>query len=712
MRQVSFSFRTGNIEVVDLPFPAAIPNQVIIATRVSLMSAGTERMLLSFGKAGWIEKIRQQPDRFRDVLNKIRSDGLQATLEAVHAKLEQPIPLGYCNVGTVVEVGAGVSEFRVGDRVISNGAHAEAVRVPRTLCAKIPDGVSDDAAAFSVVGAIGLQGVRLAQPTLGEHFVVIGLGLIGLLTCQILNAAGCKVLGCDFDARRLRLARQFGAETFDLSGDADPVSWVRSRTNNRGADGVLITASTDSDAPLRQAAQMSRQRGRIVLIGVSGLNLSRADFYEKEIMFQVSCSYGPGRYDSNYELGGNDYPLGFVRWTAQRNFEAVLDMLATGRLQVEPLITHRYDFNDSDAAYRTLLAGHDALGIVLSYAAELGATSLQARTVSLGSAQRVPQSSRLSIAFVGAGNYASRVLIPCFAKAGAQLNVLVNMGSVQGASLGRRHGFSTLSTEADAAFDNENVDAVVIATRHDSHASLAVRAIEAGKHVFVEKPLALSLDDLEMVHEALRRQGEGGTAKQFCVGFNRRFAPLALKMRTLLGRWGGPKSIVYTVNAGAIAAKHWTQRSDIGGGRIIGECCHFIDFLRFLVGAPIEECHAQSMSAAGSPHDTASITLRFADGSIGTVHYFSNGSRAFPKERVECFGGGRTLQLDNFRRLRGFGWNKGANLRTWRQDKGQQHLVDAFVRRIKAGGNQLIATQEILEVMRVSILAQRAIDAQ
>lgn len=712
MRQVSFSFRTGDVELVDLPYPTVTANQVIIGTTASLMSAGTERMLLSFGKAGWVEKIRQQPDRVREVLSKVRSDGLLSTIEAVRAKLDQPIALGYCNVGTVLAVGAGVSGYRIGDRVVSNGAHAEIVRVPHTLCARIPDEVNDEAAVFSVIAAIGLQGVRLAQPSLGEHFVVIGLGLIGLLTCQILSAAGCRVLGCDFDAGRLNLARQFGAESFDLSGEADPVSWVLAQTDGRGADGVLITASTDSDAPVRQAAKMSRQRGRIVLVGVAGLNLSRADFYEKEISFQVSCSYGPGRYDPNYEQGGNDYPLGFVRWTAQRNFEAVLQMLAAGRLRVEPLISHRFAFGEAEAAYRTLLDGGTAMGIALKYSEGDRSTSKSANTstISLSSA-RPPAQAAVSVGCFGAGNYAARVLIPGFAKAGAELCVLVNTGSIQGASIGRRFGFSALSTNPGAAFDDARVNTIVIATRHDSHAALVVRAIEAGKHVFVEKPLALTLDDLDSVQAALERARGAGTARQFCIGFNRRFAPLVVKMRALLHRWSGPKSLVYTVNAGVIPAMHWTQQPGAGGGRIVGECCHFIDLLRFLVGSPIARFDARCMSNAGGSRDTATITLQFEDGSIGTVHYFSNGSRALAKERVEGFAGGKTVQLDNFRSLRGWGWNR-ATLRAWRQDKGQQRLVDQFVARIKAGGDPLIAPQEIFEVMRISILAQQAIDAQ
>ena len=546
----------------------------------------------------------------------------------------------------------------------------------------------------------------------GILFVVIGLGLIGLLVCQILSAAGCKVLGCDFDPERLRLAEQFGAEVLDLSGSVDPVPWVLSRTKGRGADGVLIAASTDSSDPVKQAAQMSRQRGRVVLVGVAGLELSRADFYEKELTFQVSCSYGPGRYDSNYTEGGSDYPLGFVRWTAQRNFEAVLQMLASGRLKVEPLITRRYAFSEARAAYRTLLDDAHALGIVLEYERDTETAPPNSRMITLLAEPASAPTREASISFLGAGNYASRVLIPCFAKTGAELRVLVNTGSIQGASAAGRHGFSSLASDPEVAFDDHRVGAIVIATRHDSHASLAIRAIEAGKHVFVEKPLALDLQSLDAVQATLLQQRALGGAKQFVVGFNRRFAPLGIRMRALLARCSGPKSLIYTVNAGAIPPEHWTQDPAIGGGRIVGECCHFIDFLRFLVGAPIEEFNAQSISSGGALGDTATITLRFGDGSIGTVHYFANGSRAFAKERVEAFASGKTIQLNNFRRLQGFGWGAAPKLTHWRQDKGQQHQIDEFVKRIEQGGAPLIPAQEIFEVMRISILAQQAIDAQ
>jgi predicted dehydrogenase/threonine dehydrogenase-like Zn-dependent dehydrogenase len=715
VRQVSLDVRSGAVELVELPFPAPAARQVIIGTSVSLMSAGTERMLLNFGQAGWLDKARQQPDRVREVLNKIRVDGLLPTIEAVRAKLDQPIALGYCNAGRILELGDGVGAFAVGDRVVSNGAHAEVVRVPWTLCARIPDEVSDESASFAVLGAIALQGVRLAEPSIGERFAVIGLGLVGLLACQILSAAGCRVLGCDFDARRLRLARQFGADTLDLSGGADPVPWVLEHTASRGADGVIIAASTESSSPVKQAAQMSRRRGRIVLVGVAGLELSRADFYEKEISFQVSCSYGPGRYDPAYEQGGHDYPLGFVRWTAQRNFEAMLAMLASGRVQVEPLITNRYSFGESAAAYRTLVEDTGALGIVLEYprAATATATATAAAAWPRGVRLReTPSESGATarVAVFGAGNYASRVLIPGFAKAGAALEVLVNTGSIRAASLGRKHGFAALSSDADAVLADARINTVVIATRHDSHAALAVRALEAGKHVFVEKPLAIGLDELSSVELSLERRA-ARAMPQFCVGFNRRFAPLILRMRDLLARATGPMSLVYTVNAGAIPAGHWTQDPQSGGGRIVGECCHFIDLLRFLAGSAIESVGVQASPRAGGPRDTATVNLRFTDGSIGTVHYFANGSKAYPKERVEAFRSGHTLQLDNFRRLLAFGFGTGAGARAWRQDKGQEPMIREFVRRVGSGGPQLIDWAQILDVTQASVRAQQMVDA-
>lgn len=712
MKQVMQDLMSGDSTLVEAPSPVASQGHLIIHTAASLISAGTERMLVSFGKSSFLQKARQQPEKVKMVFEKAATDGLLTTLDAVRSKLAQPLPLGYCNVGVVAEVGRGVDRFQVGDRVVSNGPHADVVKVPENLCAKVPDDVDDEAAAFTVLASIGLQGVRLAAPTLGESFVVTGVGLIGLLTVQLLKAHGCRVLAIDFDDRKLELARSFGAVTCNPGRGEDPVAAGMAFSRGQGIDGVLITAATKSSEPVTHAARMCRKRGRIILVGVTGLELNRADFYEKELTFQVSCSYGPGRYDPHYEQGGHDYPLGFVRWTEQRNFEAVLDLLAAGQLDVKPLISHRFDFDDAEAAYGTLSGEDESLGILLSYSSPSDARV--ARTVVL----QAPMSradEQPSLGFVGAGNYASRVLIPAFQAAGANLHTIVTAGGISGVIHGRKAGFMSASTDMDAMLANPRVNAVVIATRHDTHASFAATSLRAGKHVFVEKPLALTREELAKVKEQyFAAQGSGG-GLQLMVGFNRRFSPHVRKMVELLDPIKEPKSFIITVNAGAIPAEHWTQDRGIGGGRIIGEACHFIDLMRFLAGQPIVSVQARRMedpTGGRITDDKASITLGFADGSFGTIHYLANGPASFPKERVEVFAGGRVLQLDNFRRLIGYGWPKFRKMATWRLDKGQRGCALAFVSAVRDGGQAPIPIEQIFEVAAATIDASDMLRAQ
>lgn len=704
MRQVVQHMGSGLTEVLEAPMPAAQSGTLLIQTTRSLISAGTERMLVGFGKAGWIDKARQQPDKVKMVLEKVQTDGLMTTVEAVRSKLAQPLPLGYCNVGVVDQVGAGVEGFKVGDRVVSNGPHADVVRVPRNLCARIPDGVDDESASFVVLASIGLQGIRLAQPTLGEAFVVTGVGLIGLLTVQLLRAHGCRVLAIDFDDSKLALARQYGAETCNPGQGEDPVAAGMAFSRGQGVDGVIITASTQSNEPVTQAARMSRKRGRIVLVGVTGLELNRADFYEKELTFQVSCSYGPGRYDPSYEERGHDYPLGFVRWTEQRNFEAVLDMLASGQLDVKPLITHRVAFEEVQSAYQTLTEDKSALGIVLQYKSPMGERS--ARSVALGAPVRY-EAHRPVLGFVGAGNYASRMLIPAFKSAGAQFHTIVTSGGINGVVHGVRGGFTEASTDFNALLANDVVNTIAIVTRHDSHASLVAQALKAGKSVFVEKPLAIDHAQLTGVREAYELAHQAGSGPQLMVGFNRRFAPQVQKMKTLLASVTEPKSFIMTINAGAIPASHWTQDALVGGGRIIGEACHFIDLMRFLAGSPVVSLQARRMGNAPGievTEDKASITLGFADGSFGTIMYLANGAASFSKERIEVFSAGRVLQLDNFRKLKGYGWTDFGKLNLWKQDKGQKACAEAFLRAVETGV-PAIPPEEIFEVARVTIEA-------
>lgn len=711
MKQILQSLKDGKTELLNVPRPQFSAQDILSRTTFSLVSAGTERMLVDFGKANWLDKARKQPDKVRMVLEKARTDGLISTYDAVRSKLDQPLTPGYCNVGVIEELGPGVDGFAIGDRIACNGSHAELVAVPHTLCARIPEGVSDEQATFTVLGAIGLQGIRLAAPTLGECAVVTGLGLIGLLTVQLLRAQGCRVMGIDPSPERRELALRFGAEAVaDPGGGADAVAAGIAFSRGRGVDAVLITAATASSEPVSHAARMSRKRGRIVLVGVTGLELSRADFYEKELTFQVSCSYGPGRYDPAYEAGGQDYPVGFVRWTEQRNFEAVLDMLASGALDVEPLISHRFSLDRAAEAYDLLSSGEPSLGILLAYPREQSTEELHRSVVELqAGAVGLADETSCRTVFLGAGNYASRVLIPAFRSAGAELRTLVSARGVSASHHGRKFGFSQASTDWREAVQDDAVNAVIITTQHDTHADQVVAALNAGKHVFCEKPLCLKLDELDEISSAL--QGEAAKGRYLMVGFNRRFSPHVQKIKDLLEGIEEPMSLVMTVNAGEIPADHWTQDHAAGGGRIVGEACHFIDLLRFLSGSSIVAADGMALGvhpALSIREDKATFLLRFENGSVGAVHYLANGHRSFPKERLEIFCAGRVLQLDNFRKLRGWGWKGFSGFKTWRQDKGQARCAKAFVDAVRYAGVAPIPVSEILEVSRVTIeLADR-----
>ena len=700
MKQILQSLKTGVTEIAEIPIPRVSGGSLLIQTTRTLVSSGTERMLVEFGKAGWFEKARQQPDKVRLVLDKIKTDGVQPTIETVLNKLDQPLPLGYCNVGKVVSFGNDVTGFKVGDRVISNGNHAEVVSVPLNLCARVPDAVSDEEAAFTVLGAIALQGIRLVNPTLGETVVVTGLGLIGLITIQLLRANGCRVMGIDFDSEKLAMAKQFGAEVVDLSKSQDPVATAELFSRGRGVDAVIVTASSKSSEPVHQAALMCRKRARIVLVGVTGLELSRDDFFKKELTFQVSASYGPGRYDSNYEEKGQDYPVGFVRWTEQRNFEAVLDMIASGALNLKPLISHRFEINDAESAYELIAGAGPSLGILLKYPGfEISESSKTVKLDALDTpAHRnavSEQNKKARLSFLGSGNYATAVLIPAFKRSGAQLQKIASSGGVSGVHAGRKYGFAETTTDSETLFTDEKTDAVIVTTRHNSHANFVLRGLDQGKHLFVEKPLCLTLEELAEIEAAYN-----GTSL-LMVGFNRRFAPHIRKMKSLLMGITGPKSMVMTVNAGAISPDHWTQDTEVGGGRIVGEACHFIDLLRFMAGVPIVSYRKTEMDT--STHDTVTLELGFADGSIGTVHYFANGSKSFPKERLEIFASGGVLQLDNYRKLKGFGWPGFNKMNLWRQDKGQYACAQAFVNAISNNDEAPIPFEEIIEVSRISV---------
>jgi len=694
MKQIIQDLVNGDTILEEVPAPLVKPGHLLIQTKRSLVSLGTERMLVDFGKSNMLQKAMQQPDKVKEVITKIGTDGLRPTINAVVNKLGQPLPLGYCNVGEIIAVGKGVDDFNVGDRVASNGPHAEYVCVPKNLVAKIPDGVSDDEASFTVIGAIGLQGIRLANPTFGETAVVVGLGLIGLITAQLLKANGCQVIGFDFDSSKVALATSFGITSVNPADGIDQVSFVKDFTNGVGADALIITASNKSNEIISQSAKMSRKKGRIILVGVIGLDISRADFFEKELTFQVSCSYGPGRYDDSYEQKGQDYPLPFVRWTEKRNFEAVLQAIASKSIQVEPLITERVPLDQYQQIYGDM-SGSRSIASILVYPEKSGEPQ---RSVNIASCSFKPGKGTVGV--IGAGNFTSSMILPCLKKTPAKLKFISSSAGLSGTTLAKKFGIAQSTTDNSLILNDSEVDLVMVTTRHDSHARLVIEALKSGKHVFVEKPLALIKEELDAVVEAYVKSG-----KTVSVGFNRRFAPLAIQMKRALGSGNTPMNIIATMNAGFIPKNIWVHDMEVGGGRIIGEACHFIDLISFLAGSKVKAVCMSSMGVHPMENsDNATILLKYENGTNGVINYFANGSKAYSKERVEVYHQERTLIMDNWRKLKGFGF-KNFNSASSSQDKGHQNQFNLLIESVQKGGNAIISMDELLNTTNASFAA-------
>jgi predicted dehydrogenase/threonine dehydrogenase-like Zn-dependent dehydrogenase len=691
MKQILQSFKTGITELAELPSPRVKAGQVLIQTTRSLVSLGTERMLVEFGKASLIQKARQQPDKVKMVLDKIKTEGLMPTIETVFNKLEQPLPLGYCNVGKVIEVGKGVTDFKVGDRVASNGQHAEFVSIPQNLVAHIPDNISDEEAAFTVIGSIGLQGIRLINPTMGETIVVIGLGLIGLLAAEMLIANGCTVIGYDLDDNKVAIAKEKGVIAFNPLKGNDPVKFVLDQTNNIGSDGVLITASAKTNDIISQAAQMSRKRGRITLVGVIGLNISRAEFYEKELSFQVSCSYGPGRYDDDYEFKGIDYPLPFVRWTEKRNFETVLQLISTGKLKVQDLVTEVIPLEEFEKIYGDI-GNSKSIASLIKYSED---TKLE-NTIVVN--KKELQASKGTIGLIGAGNFTKMTLLPALKGTNAQIKHIVSSGGVNGTALARKHNIAQSTTDYDLVLDDKDIDLVMITTRHNLHANMVIKALDKGKHVFVEKPLALNLEELEAIEASYQKNN--GT---LMIGFNRRFSPHTEKIKSLVG--DAPMNVIATMNAGVIPPEVWVHDMEVGGGRIIGEACHYLDLMVYLTGSKIK---AVCMNALGQNPaentDNASILVKMENGSTGVVNYFANGSKSYAKERLEVFSQEKVLIMDNFIKTTGYGTKGFSKLKT-KLDKGHKAQFGRILEKIKEGDVALIPYEELINVTKASFAA-------
>ena len=702
MKQLLQQVSGGEIEVVDVPAPKLLAGCVLVRTAASLVSVGTERASSEFARKNLLQKARMRPDLVREVLNKVRRDGALATVAAVRSRMDQPSAPGYSSAGTVIAVGEGVTDIRVGDRVACAGAghavHAEFACVPRLLVGRIRADwdVSLEHAAATTVGAVALHGVRTAEVKLGDIVGVIGLGLLGQLTVQILKAAGCRVVGFDVDPGRSDLALRSGADAASASS-VEFFDMCAHQSGGRGIDAILITAQTSSSDPISLAASVARDRAVIVAVGTVGMELERRTFYEKELDFRVSRSYGPGRYDAAYEQKGIDYPIGYVRWTETRNMEAFLQLLADRKVDVGSLITHRFPIDEAQAAY-DLIAGKSQqsfLGVLIHYPENM-------QEVRYGNTAKNPDvkaasgTESVSIGLQGSGSFATATLLPAIRRVGG--TTLVGVCAANGSHsshAAKKFGFRYSATDERALIKDDTINTVVVATRHHLHAPQVLAALGAGKHVFCEKPLCLNEAELREIQSAVK--GQRNQARPLLmVGFNRRFAPLAVQLKKFVSAVREPLAVNYRINAGFIPGDHWLNDPEQGGGRIIGEVCHFVDFLTFLVDAPLVEVQANSLANAGKySNDNVIASLRFANGSQGTISYLANGDKSYSKERVEVFGGGAVGVLEDFRRLELVSQGRKQVFRAFRQDKGHRGEWAAFVDAIRSGSSSPLSFEEI-----------------
>jgi predicted dehydrogenase/threonine dehydrogenase-like Zn-dependent dehydrogenase len=711
MKQVLQDARTGEIEVAEVPAPQLQPGCVLVRIAASLVSAGTERASSEFASKSLLQKAQARPDLVRDVMSKVRRDGLLSTVLAVRTRLDQPTALGYSSAGIVVGVGEGVTDLSVGDRVACAGAgyavHAEAVCVPRLLCAGIPAGVSIEDAAFTTVGAVAMHGIRVADVKLGDTVAVIGLGLLGQLTVQMLKAAGCQVIGMDIAADRAQLSVRLGARAaVDSAGEFS--DFCQQLTGGHGADAVLITAETASSDPVNLAGRVARDRAVVTAVGTVGMDIGRKAYYDKELEFRISRSYGPGRYDAVYEQKGRDYPIGYVRWTETRNMGGFLQLLADRRIDVHSLITHRFPIERAHGAYE-LITGKSKepfLGVLFSYPES---TPLSQRIELTSDSSARPSQDSMAVGLFGAGTFAMGMLLPAMkAIAGVTLVGCCSATGAHSRSAGDKFGFKYCTTDDGQILSDPSINTVVIATRHHLHATQVLAALAAGKHVFCEKPLCLTEDELAEIAGVQR--SSHGRAPLLMVGFNRRFAPLAMELREFVNV-NEPLVMHYRVNAGFIPKDHWVHDPEQGGGRIRGEVCHFVDFLSYIAGAQPMEVQALPLPHSGQySDDNLVITLRFANGSLGTIHYVANGDKSFSKERVEVFGGGGAAVLEDFRKLELVRNGKRRSVESRiGQDKGHKAEIAAMAEAIREGRPAPIP---LVDIVASTLATLRTVEAR
>jgi len=700
MKQVIQDFKDGKIKVVEAPQPSVEKGFVVVKNRFSVISSGTEKTTVSTGKKSLIGKARARPDLVKKVIDTVKKEGLDSAMKKVKSRLDEYKLLGYSSSGEIVDVGEGVGEFGIGDRVACGGggyaSHGEIIKVPVNLCAKIPDNVDFDEAAFVTLGAIALQGIRQADVKVGEIVGVIGLGLIGILTVQILKASGCRVFGIDIDRDAIDLAKKFGMDNGTLLNNEDIVLKASEFTRGFGLDSVIITAGTKSSEPVRQAASILRDRGRIIVVGNVGMELEMENFYMKELDLTLSRSYGPGRYDLVYEERGIDYPIGYVRWTEQRNMEAVIDLIAQKKLNIKDIITHRFSIEDAPKAYDLILNRKEKiLGFLFEY--DVGKTEPGKRIYFIE--KKYSSEKILKAGVIGAGNFGKTYILPPLKRnRHVELLGITTSHGANAVNVAKKFGFKYAVADYKEIINDKNINTIFILTRHNLHSKIVAEGLKRDKNVYVEKPLAMNTEGMEEIKKVLSK-----SKGRLMVGFNRRFSPHSIKLKNFIGKGHGPIIMNFRVNAGQLPPDHWLRDPDIGGGRIIGEGCHFIDFIRFLSGSCIKNLTAKS----NFEKDNKVIEIEFTDGSIGTILYATIGDRTFPKERVEVFVDGKVGIIDDFRKTILSVNGKKAYFKTKAQDKGHTNEINLFIESVVQGMKAPIPPEELIEVSEWTIKADR-----